>query len=59
MPFYKPCPNCGANNDPGESCDCRDENEAVPLQRKRPHEKVAVATVPLTRPDVKECGAHG
>ena len=23
MPYYEPCPNCGANLDPGEKCDCR------------------------------------
>lgn len=22
MPFYKICPDCGANLDPGERCDC-------------------------------------
>ena len=22
MSFYKTCPHCGANLDPGESCDC-------------------------------------
>lgn len=23
MPYYRTCPHCGANLDPGESCDCR------------------------------------
>lgn len=22
MPYYWTCPNCGANLDPGERCDC-------------------------------------
>jgi len=22
MPYYKVCPRCGSNNDPGEKCDC-------------------------------------
>lgn len=22
-PYYNPCPDCGANLDPGERCDCR------------------------------------
>lgn len=22
MPYYHPCPRCGANLDPGEVCDC-------------------------------------
>lgn len=24
---YKTCPYCGASLDPGEKCDCREENE--------------------------------
>ena len=24
MPYYKPCPLCGAALDPGEICDCRE-----------------------------------
>ena len=24
MPYYKPCPLCGAALDPGEVCDCRE-----------------------------------
>lgn len=28
MSFYNTCPNCGANLDPGEKCDCLEiENE--------------------------------
>ncbi len=25
MPYYRPCPLCGAALDPGERCDCQDE----------------------------------
>jgi len=25
MGYYRTCPYCGANLDPGEKCDCRDE----------------------------------
>lgn len=25
MSFYKICPDCGANLDPGERCSCHDE----------------------------------
>lgn len=25
MAYYDVCPDCGANLDPGESCNCRDE----------------------------------
>lgn len=27
MAYYKPCPNCGANLDPGEICDCKDREK--------------------------------
>ncbi len=29
MSYYRPCPICGANLDPGERCDCRDEKTAA------------------------------
>ena len=28
MPYYKPCPLCGAALDPGERCDCQDKETA-------------------------------
>lgn len=28
MSYYRTCPYCGANLDPGERCDCRREQEA-------------------------------
>ncbi len=27
MSYYKTCPHCGAHMDPGEVCDCRDEEK--------------------------------
>lgn len=27
MPYYRVCPNCGSNLDPGERCDCKDQKE--------------------------------
>lgn len=27
MSYYRTCPDCGANLDPGERCDCHDDNE--------------------------------
>lgn len=27
MAFFNTCPICGANLDPGESCDCQEERE--------------------------------
>lgn len=29
MSYYRTCPNCGANLDPGEVCDCRDKESAA------------------------------
>lgn len=27
MSYYRTCPYCGANLDPGERCDCQDEEQ--------------------------------
>lgn len=27
MSYYQTCPRCGSHLDPGERCDCRDEDE--------------------------------
>ena len=29
MSYFKACPHCGANLDPGEVCDCRDKERAA------------------------------
>lgn len=29
MRYYRTCPYCGANLDPGEVCDCRDKERAA------------------------------
>ena len=29
MSFYKTCPHCGAHLDPGETCDCRDNEKTA------------------------------
>ena len=29
MSYFRPCPDCGANLDPEEKCDCRKEVEEV------------------------------
>lgn len=29
MPYYRICPYCGAHLDPGENCDCQDEEKAA------------------------------
>ena len=34
--YYRKCPDCGANLDPDERCDCDKEEGAVLLAQKRP-----------------------
>ena len=34
MPYYRECPDCGANNDPGEICECRGK-KASPWKAER------------------------
>ena len=29
MSYYRTCPSCGANLDPGERCDCQNKKEAA------------------------------
>lgn len=29
MSYYKTCPHCGAHLDPGETCDCRDNEKTA------------------------------
>lgn len=29
MPYFNTCPYCGAHLDPGERCDCQDEQEEL------------------------------
>lgn len=31
MPCYRTCPDCGSRLDPGEICDCQDNEEAAPV----------------------------
>lgn len=41
MAYYRTCPFCGSNNDPGEICDCQDKKEvAAPVRRERPQAKI-------------------
>ena len=54
--YFRICPDCGANNDPGERCDCRDEKEAAPLQRERPQAKHDIASLTGFSASVKERG---
>ena len=29
MSYYRTCPSCGAHLDPGERCDCREDEKAL------------------------------
>ena len=29
MSYFRTCPHCGANLDPGEACDCQDKERAA------------------------------
>lgn len=35
MAYYRTCPNCGCNLDPGEQCDCEEVEEKKHEQRKQ------------------------
>ena len=30
MAYYRTCPNCGDNLDPGERCECQDKRKTTP-----------------------------
>lgn len=56
MAYYRVCPYCGCNIDPGEICDCRTEQkkEAAPLARERPQAKTPAYSLSAQSPAVKE-----
>ena len=44
--YYRVCPNCGCNLDPGERCECdKPSKETAPLPRKRPLTKVSTVSI--------------
>lgn len=43
MAYYRTCPECGSNLDPGEACECRRKRkEPAPLQRERTQENTRI-----------------
>lgn len=40
MAYHNTCPNCGANLDPGESCDCQ---KAESSKKPSPYERTRAA----------------
>ena len=58
--YYRICPNCAANLDPGERCDCQDKKrEAAPLQRERPQAKIPTTSLAVPPSEVKHLGRYG
>ncbi len=53
---FRVCPICGSHLDAGEICDCRQEKEAVPMQRERPQAKLPTASLPGRVLEVKSMG---
>lgn len=39
MAYFRECPDCGAHLDPGERCDCEEENKAKTERRTTDHEE--------------------
>lgn len=40
MSFFYTCPDCGANLDPGEKCDCQDNDDKTTNLLKEDNENV-------------------
>ena len=43
MPYFRTCPHCGSNLDPGEKCDCQSQEKQVTIKRKP--QRRAAATI--------------
>ena len=54
---YHVCPDCGANLDPNEPCDCREQREDASDAAETPSKKMLGTTVSVTNQtiDVKAC----
>jgi predicted nucleic acid-binding Zn ribbon protein len=40
MAFYRVCPDCGANLDPGEKCDCGRERAHIEKEKQRRSDEI-------------------
>ncbi len=56
MSYYYSCDICGANLDPGESCDCRDGKETPKTAPNERKEEPECKTLPL-RPTSLNCAS--
>lgn len=64
MAYYRTCPHCGCNLDPGEGCDCKNEKETAPpepgtVSRAAGNRHTHTLSVPRFSGKVKEGFAHG
>lgn len=48
--FYQ-CPDCGANLDPGERCDCKKEKKERDQQKEQQKEKYNMSALENNRPN--------
>lgn len=60
--FYDTCPDCGANLDPGETCDCRQQRVPIesvtPASREELREK-ALALIKTAESRLRDNGVEG
>ena len=56
MAYYKTCPYCGCNNDPGEVCDCQTEEKKRPPRciGMTPGKRIPEAIIAMAAPKIKE-----
>lgn len=53
--YYRVCPVCGCNLDPGEKCDCNGtKKETAPLPRERSRDKVSETSLSIQMLTVKK-----
>lgn len=48
MGYFHTCPCCGANLDPGERCDCREDENAVPVLQHQDGKAEQTLTGPVS-----------
>lgn len=44
MAYYRTCPDCGGNLDPGERCECQDKRKTAPSACRDKKEELPGAT---------------
>ncbi len=61
MAYYRTCPSCGANLDPGEVCDCRTNEKERPPRciGTTPGKRIPDAIIAMAAPKIKEAHPWG